>query len=272
MRCGVCCCNEYEDIQVNGEAHFVQIKQISSLVAVEQKEEGPTAQAEPLPPLPDLALGLARQEPPAKEQRQPQPEPALQADTAFRVTEPAPIADTAFRATVTQTRGQSAGITVDLCEGPYLRINQVHTNGSVPDYNASADPEAAIRAGDFIVGVNAVRGSAGQMLMVLQTGGTVELDCRRPQNISLPVLSRAGGHLGVELSPHHPRSASLVVQEVLTSGVIPDWNTIAAGDMQVKKHDYITVVNGKSGDPKELHEGFKRAEKLELVISRPAPG
>lgn len=167
-------------------------------------------------------------------------------------------------------KGKNLGAGLDLSEGSCLRVNKIDAAGPIGDHNKTARPEEQVRVGDFIVAVGDVAGDARSMMLALHTGGELQVGVRRPQTVVLKDFPKIGSSLGLDLS-YHPKSASLVVKQVMPGGAVGEWNKTANEVEQIRIDDHIISVNGFCGAPGELHERLRSDETLDITISRPVP-
>lgn len=170
-----------------------------------------------------------------------------------------------FTVTMQKTEGSVLGLDVDLLDGETLHVSSIKA-GMLDNHNKTAPDDCKVLPGVFIIGVNGVQGNAQLMVTRLKEDRTITLTLRRPSEFSI-VATKKGGTLGMDLN-YAPTGISLLVLKV-NDGPVAEWNK-ANPDMQVKKFDRISAVNGVAGTSKELYEKMKSSDVLHLVISRPA--
>jgi len=124
-------------------------------------------------------------------------------------------------------------------------------------------------AGDFIVAVNGVTGSA--MPVELQTSRRLQLTVQRPEEYEIAITKT--GVLGCSITYDANTGTALGIASVL-SGPIQDWNMEAKMNgnnwRAVQEGDRIIAVNGTRGHTAHLLEAIQANSDLKLTLSRPS--
>jgi len=177
----------------------------------------------------------------------------------------------AFTADVHFLKGRSLGMSFDITRSDFLRIKRVDSTGPVADYNRGAPKGHRIEAGDFVVAVSGVHGSARDKLGAILMCGLVALDIRRPQYFQVAGLDRSRGKLGLNFSIHS-QSSALYISEVLPDGLVQAHNDAngQSPSWQVRAGDLVTAVNETSGTSAALMSMIEAGAEVSLTITRPA--
>lgn len=150
--------------------------------------------------------------------------------------------------------------------------------GSVAEHNATTPVEKQLLPGDLIVGVNGFT-DAKQMVSEVRRAEKLSLLVCRPTQFRAK-METGGQPLGVTLSyqkktpltgtlPAAPQSACVRIKDVLEEGVFKAYNDDPGRDgFEVKKCDFIQVVNGISGSAVSILDAMKKAETLDMVLLR----
>merc|ERR1740121_383452 len=280
--CNSCCSDEQSDLQ--GAAQPVAIAYGAAGLDCEPLDQGPSKEQEldrdpllgetqasadaalrsraPSEPLPEpLAEELSAEAPPSDAES-----PEQIARQAYAGT-----GKNFFEVTLNLNKGEDPGMSLEMSEGPFLRVSKVERRGPIPTYNAIAPEDEQIRDGHFIVAISGerrVRNDGKEMMAVLLKGGLVRLSFRRAQYFTVGPLRKSGSTLGIDLS-YQARSTSVAVKQVFPTGVLVTWNQTAAHHLQVRQNDHILAVNGEGGSAQTLVQAMTESEVIELLLTRP---
>jgi hypothetical protein len=162
------------------------------------------------------------------------------------------------------------GLELDLLDGRTLQVAEVRAKGSVWKHNATAPLEERVLAGDFIVSVDGLGGSATQMLQHIQNQSRVMLEVCRPAPFKV-VLSRTSSlsevGMTVQCADEVGKTISLVVVDI-QGGLLSDWNRSQPG-ASVRVLDRIVKVNGIERNTDAMLEAFQGHLELTLEVVRP---
>lgn len=160
------------------------------------------------------------------------------------------------------------GLHLDLADGALVQIcDLLEGGGPIKEYNAGAAEELQIRPGDYLVGVNGIRGTPAQLLDLLRECLEPTLEVIRPHKWTVNVTRTPSLQVGLELN-YSTEGRSLVVDKVL-NGAVKEWNSTNP-EMAIQRRDRIVAVNGSAGSPTVLLRMIAACNgELALEISRP---
>mmetsp|Transcript_20958 Transcript_20958/g.60521 ORF Transcript_20958/g.60521 Transcript_20958/m.60521 type:complete len:228 (-) Transcript_20958:105-788(-) len=164
------------------------------------------------------------------------------------------------------TEDMPAGLQLDICDGRVAYIADLRRGKPTPVllYNAKTKEARQVRAGDYLEGVNGVRGDAKTVSAALVSSKRLELHIRRPSLFPRRVVREKGERLGLDLG-YSEHGSSLVINSIMAGSAArrcaPD---LAVGDR-------IVSVNGFTGTGMQLLDAIKTPEQLDLIISRYEP-
>lgn len=160
------------------------------------------------------------------------------------------------------------GLQLDLTAEAVPLIVDVVPGGPVDRYNAAALPAKQIRQGDYLIGVNGVRGDSKKMVAEIQSSARVQLEVWRPHVLSVTIQRRSGHEvLGLELD-YVATGNSLVITGI-SNGAVLRWNR-GCPDLALRIGDRILSVSGASDDPALLMCLLKANNPATMVLSRPS--
>lgn len=252
MSCGVCCAQEK-----TGTLELDAPAQSDGAVLVEAR---PFDDAAPPPSAPEPEadadfLGKTVPTPPKE------PEKGVQG-VLFTRTD-------AFIVNIPMLKDQYPGFLLDVSGGPYLRMCKIETYGPLAEYHDHNTEDKHVMVGDFVVGVNRIKGDSEKMILALGAGGNMELDVRRAFEIDVQGLDKQGGSLGLDLS-YRASSMSVVIKEVYEDGEVARWNQQQTQEeVKIKANDHIVAVNGKGGTSKFLVQTINENQRLDMLVTRP---
>eukprot|EP00929_Paragymnodinium_shiwhaense_P001037 TRINITY_DN101262_c0_g1_i1.p1 TRINITY_DN101262_c0_g1~~TRINITY_DN101262_c0_g1_i1.p1 ORF type:complete len:372 (-),score=46.26 TRINITY_DN101262_c0_g1_i1:47-1162(-) len=138
----------------------------------------------------------------------------------------------------------------------------------------TSDGAPGVCVGDVIMVVDGVSESAGKMLERLQqvrdAGGALNMFVRpRPRFFNVRVARKGNEPLGVTVYYDENRAERLAVEEVGTSGAVPQWNDLQPG-VRLVPDDRIVAMNGVAKPADELmmdlHKSWHVKEAITLRI------
>jgi len=166
---------------------------------------------------------------------------------------------TAFSVSIERDPTQPLGARVDALDEATVQVLEL-----------SAGPLEAsgLRAGDFIVQVNGVRGDSERLVEELAASGRLELSVRRPRGFGVAVRKRDPEEpFGLDFAAHGPDSRCLVVTKV-GEGPVKEWGE-ANPKQEVRPRDRVVAVDGEEGRAEDLVERLRDAQELHMTIVRP---
>lgn len=161
-------------------------------------------------------------------------------------------------------------------DGQNLVVTAIRDTGAVWEYNKAMEnrPARLVKPGCAIIEANSVRGSAHELLHVIQrtikAGGSHRLVFRRPMEFCATV-NKQSKKLGLLLGLHiGERGPFLVVRGVNSDGAVKEHNNRKVEE-EVKSYDRIVEVNGCQGDPKQLLDCIQKSDVCKMRIQRFRP-
>jgi len=183
-------------------------------------------------------------------------------------------------------KGANLGAQLDSSGGKNLHVATVGGGGDVAASNAKHKPSRQLRAGDYILSIDAVNRDPNAMLrrlLELSVLGEAEVSLHvvRPQEFSI-CIGDFEGSLGCGISYDASSGRSLVIDSI-NKGVVKDFNeALGVGKKGLREDDCMAAVNALRpsdrivavnclrGTHRELLDAIRTARgNLELVISRP---
>lgn len=151
-----------------------------------------------------------------------------------------------FPVSLNRTPGTKLGLELDILGKTHAQVCEV-APGCIKTYNQSS-PAEEVKAGDFIVEVNGVRGDAKSFLKILKEEKNLNLVFRRGNEYTVSIETNSRPH-GLILQ-HAPRSISLVISDI-KDGPVTEWNE-GNPDRALSICDRIVAFNGNRAPPAEL--------------------
>mmetsp|Transcript_177139 Transcript_177139/g.430932 ORF Transcript_177139/g.430932 Transcript_177139/m.430932 type:complete len:385 (+) Transcript_177139:127-1281(+) len=200
-----------------------------------------------------------------------------------------------YQVTLTNPKHQTLGIEFDLQDKTTVYVISLK-NGLVKDYNAEAEPELAIKSGDFITKANKAEGNATKILEALKTESRLELVLRRPvqkvvaisiaedeeETLGGPERKKSRGatctcgpgaekpapnKCGMEFGS--PAGMSLVITKLTENGPVESWNNNYP-EQEVLPGDRVVAVNGDNGKAEDMLRKIQGCERFQMTIVRAA--
>lgn len=155
-----------------------------------------------------------------------------------------------FDASLKKEPGQQLGLLLDDMDSKHCVVYQVKPGGIVDAWNQTAKKDVVVCAGDLLLQVEGVSGSAQDLTARLReacqaTSGTTTISLRfQHPRISYVSLVKQGRPLGITVAPVDERrpGTGIVIEEVIPDGALSDWN--AAQRVKVEPSCRIVAVNG----------------------------
>jgi len=171
-----------------------------------------------------------------------------------------------FNVTFTrETNGQPLGLGLDAFDGVRLYISGLR-EGLCDKHNAGAPAELRIQIGDYILGVNSIRGDARLLLQELGGEKALTLAMSHAEEFEVRMERHAGGTLGLKLGWSKDGKCLVVMQ--VDKGAVQDWNA-ANPAMAVVKGDRVLRVNACDQSPAEMMQAIQTSKEVVLKMSRP---
>merc|ERR1719188_1552984 len=161
-------------------------------------------------------------------------------------------------------KGADLGLAFDIGHPTSLYLGKLPEAGPIKDYNAKADVDSQLKAGQYITAVNGVGGTGKVLSELVTTTPKVEFTVRRPMQFT---VAFDGGPLGLEVGID---TTSLIVSKIDDGSKASKWG-IANPALKIEENDRIIAVNGKRDTGANLCECLKTAKSIRLIISRPCP-
>lgn len=163
---------------------------------------------------------------------------------------------------------EELGLEVDIADDVTASITKVLSEGAVPAWNKRNAEGLTVLAGDHIVEVNGIRGSAKELIASIKGGAQLSLVIQRPMEFLVAVRKeKATDFFGLDIGYTQIGTSLLVCQVV--EGCVEKWNA-SHPDAAVRRNDRIIEVNGTRGKCKELMAKLtaKDTDLLRLVVTR----
>lgn len=164
---------------------------------------------------------------------------------------------------------EGLGLEVDIGDDVTASITKVLSDGAIPAWNQRNARELAVQAGDHIVEVNGIRGSAKEIIANIKGGAELSVVIQRPMEFLAAVRKeKVSDSVGLDIGYTHIGTTLLVCQ-VVAAGCVEKWNE-SHPDAAVRRNDRIIEVNGTRGKCKELMAKLtaKDTDLLRLVLTR----
>jgi uncharacterized protein YwlG (UPF0340 family) len=163
---------------------------------------------------------------------------------------------------------EGLGLEVDIGDDVTASITKVLSEGAVPAWNKLNAEGLNVLAGDHIVEVNGIRGSAKELIASIKGGAQLSIVIHRPMEFLAAVRKEnITDSVGLDIGYTHIGTTLLVCQVV--EGCVKKWNE-SHPDAAVRRNDRIIEVNGTRGKCKELMAKLtaKDTDLLRLVVTR----
>lgn len=166
--------------------------------------------------------------------------------------EPAAAPAAQLTVNVSKDGGKMLGLEVAFLGDNIMFVEKVQAEGAVAAYN-EANPGAILEAGDHILTVNKVAGSAG--LELLQKENNIELTVNKCKEVTLTIPK--DGKLGLDLTYQEEKEYMMV--RGLVEGCVQAYNAKASADQQFKVPSRIVGVDGVRGKASEMFKKLQAA-------------
>lgn len=168
-----------------------------------------------------------------------------------------------FRATFEKDTPKSGiGLNLDILEGAFIRIDEVHANGTSWGYNRGKPEDEKIKVGDYILSVNGVQGNGDVLEKELHSQKKVTLWIGRAEEFEVNLEKQKDQTFGMALKANE---TSLAVHG-LTRGAAADWNKTHPS-ATIRISDRILSVNGAHANDVVSH--IQNNDTVEFAMSRP---
>lgn len=163
------------------------------------------------------------------------------------------------------TKTTPVGLELDTAGGTCAMVTKI-VDGVVQTYNKTATEEKKICIGDVIMQVNQAVGDTKTMGQQAMQATNLDLTIKRPVEFHIQIdKTEAPGVLGIDFE-YLAVGRSLLIKSV-KAGLVKKWNA-AFPNLEVRRFDRITGVNGFVGESEKMLEMMKEADKLDLTIAR----
>lgn len=163
--------------------------------------------------------------------------------------------------------GEILGLELDPLDREVMQVCTIR-DGLVKKYNASlTDKENELKLGDWIVGINGVKGRTEAMVERFQADTNLKVSIRRLKSWEVTLKPSRG-----TFRPCLNRAANGRTLLILDTEeqALKDWNA-AHPDLDVRKNDRILMVNGVEAESDKMMEQVEQASELNMLVGRPNP-
>lgn len=173
------------------------------------------------------------------------------------------VEETAFEADIDRASG-ALGLYLDLSDGLSLYVCRVAEDSLTPTqrYNRAVPPERRLMAGDYILEVNGVSGSAAKLVQQIKMSSRLKIKVYRAVTLR-HLVRKQGQNMGLDLQ-FAKKSSVLCISQILDGAV-------KSSGMDIQHGDRIVRVNGKEGTSEQLLEELKISNNPDVTVSRCAP-
>jgi len=162
-----------------------------------------------------------------------------------------------FGCSLEREPGAPWGMELDLMH-PYLQVAIVQAEGAVERCNSMSDVQ--LQADDIIISVNGVEGAPKKMLKQIsdEQSSKLELRCARPQRLEVEMEREPGQAWGFDVQ-YQTTFTGLFVKGTIETSVAQA--ALCASDL-------ILSINDVAGNPVQMKEAIKAADKLKMLVLR----
>ncbi|CAE7674885.1 PGA [Symbiodinium pilosum] len=140
-------------------------------------------------------------------------------------------------------------------------------SGTLSQWNDSQKDDATvIQPMDRVIAVNSQKGSAEELMDLVNEGGTITLMLEHPRYLSVELKRKKGDKmLGVEVTTHEG-GLGVVILGVQDNGLFPTYNSNAEPELQIKAYSSIYAINGKRWPSVTLLRMLQKLDEFKISM------